>query len=136
MTKEDRFAIIAKYSGKEHPKSSDINRIIDFFILDELKYAGRKAWFKKLNTLDEFNKVLEAYSFDGYNPSPCVINYIKHYSLNPQTAAMQHTDLNDNISYIGEYYDGTPTTEYRKKDRYKIEPIYTEDLSFSYGNED
>lgn len=136
MTKKDRFAIIAKYSGKEHPKPSDISHIIDFFVLDELKYAGRKAWFKKLNTLDEFNKVLEAYSFDGYSPSPGVINYIKHYSLNPQTAAMQHIDLNDNVSYIGEYYDGTSTTEYRKKGRYKIDPICAEDLSSSQSNED
>ena len=27
------------------------------------------------------------------------------------------------VSYIGEYYDGTPTAMYRKKGRYEVEPI-------------
>jgi hypothetical protein len=123
MTKEDRFRIIAKASGKVSPSPIDITYDIDFFVLDELKYAGLKAWGQQLDVNEEFNKVLEAYNFDGYSPSQNVLNYIRHYSLYPELAAMQHCDLNDNVSYIGEYYDGTPTAKYRKAGRYEIEPI-------------
>ena len=79
-------------------------------------YASVKALKEHLNVQEEFNKVLEAYSFDGYTPTTNVLNYIKHYSLFPEVAAMQHVDLNDNVSHIGEYYDGTPTSKYRKRE--------------------
>jgi hypothetical protein len=83
-------------------------------------YAGVKALKEHLNVQEEFNKVLEAYSFDGYTPSTNVLNYIKHYSLFPEVAAMQHVDLNDNVSHIGEYYD-SPNFKIQKKGRYKIQ---------------
>ena len=86
-------------------------------------YAGLKAWANKLDINEEFIKVLQAYSFEGYQPSEQVLGYIRHYSMCPQLAAMQHVDLNDCVSYIGEYYDGTPTSKYRQKERYEIEPI-------------
>ena len=121
MTKEDRFRIIAKASGKVSPSPIDITYDIDFFVLDELKYAGLKAWSQQLDVNEEFNKVLEAYNFDGYSPSQNVLNYIRHYSLYPELAAMQHCDLNDNVSYIGEYYDKVlgSLENINKKDQYK-----------------
>jgi len=123
MTKEDRWAIIAKWSEVENPSINDVKHFIDECVRDELMYAGLKAWYGKLDTREEFEKVLQAYSFDGYEPSQNICNYIQHYSLYPELAAMQHVDLNDCVSYIGEYYDGTPTSKYRKEGRYKVEPI-------------
>ena len=123
MTKENRWAIIKKWSGTEHATVIQLQSFIDECVKDELMYAGLKAWTNKIDIGEEFEKVLQAYSFKGYSPSMNVLNYIKHYSVNPEIAAMQHVDLNDCVSYIGEYYDGTPTSRYRKKGRFVIEPI-------------
>lgn len=123
MTKEDRWAIIEKWSGIEHPTVKQVQCFIDRCVTDELMYAGLKAWANKLDINEEFNKVLRAHSFEGYQPSNQVLGYIRHYSMCSQLAAMQHVDLNGCAFYIGEYYDGTPTSKYRKKGRYEIEPI-------------
>ena len=126
MTKEDRRAIIEKWSKIENLSILQVHSFIDNCITDELMYAGLKAWSNKIDIGDEFEKVLQAYSFEGYEPSTRVLNYIKHYSMFPEVAAMQHVDLNDCVSHIGEYYDGTPTSKYRKEGRFKIEPIKLE----------
>lgn len=123
MTKEDRLYIITKVSGLQFPSIIELTEIIDLFVLDELKYAGIKARGQQLDIRKEFAKVLETYDFDGYTPSQIVSNYIKNYSANPILASMQHYDLNDYVSYIGEYYDAEPTSKYRKPGRYEIEPI-------------
>ena len=123
MTKEDRRAIIEKWSKIENLSILQVHSFIDNCITDELMYAGLKAWSNKIDIGDEFEKVLQAYSFEGYEPSIRILNYIKHYSMFPEVAAMQHVELNDYVSYIGEYYDGTPTSKYRKAGRFKIEPI-------------
>lgn len=104
MDKKQRLEIIKKVA-QYYPKSS----IIDSFIIDELKYAGKKALQNNLNLEEEYNKVLETYTFDGYVPSEKVNAYVKHYILNPTIAGMQHTELKRFVSYIGEYYDGTVT---------------------------
>lgn len=121
MTKEQRYQIIQKIIELEGFCS--INSMIDSIIMDELMYAGVRAKKYETNVEEEFYKVLETYNFEGYTPSSSILNYIKHYSLYPEVAAMQHVDLNDMVSYIGEYYDGTPTAMYRKKGRYEVEPI-------------
>ena len=121
MTKEDRLYIITKVSGLPNPSMIKLANTIDSFILDELQYAGLKASFCDVSK--EFSKVLAAYDFDGYSPSLRIKNYIKHYSANPQIASMQHYEINDSVSYIGEYYDGEPTCKYRKPGRYEIQPI-------------
>ena len=126
MTKEDRRAIIEKWSKIENLSILQVHSFIDNCITDELIYAGLKACSNKIDIGDEFEKVLQAYSFEGYEPSTRVLNYIKHYSMFPEVAAMQHVDLNDCVSHIGEYYDGTPTSKYRKEGRFKIEPIKLE----------
>jgi len=123
MTKENRWGIIEKRSEIEHPTVEQLHSFIDGCIIDELMFAGLKAWNNRIDIGDEFEKVLQAYSFEGYEPSIRILNYIKHYSMFPEVAAMQHVELNDYVSYIGEYYDGTPTSKYRKAGRFKIEPI-------------
>ena len=123
MNKEERFAIIVKVSGKANPSPSEISGLIDAFIKDELMYAGLKAWYRQLDVKEEFKRVLEAYDFEGYSISTNIKNYIRHYSAEPMLAAMQHCDLNDCVSYIGEYYDGTPTHLFRNKSRFEIDPI-------------
>ena len=121
MTKEQRFQIIQKITELEGFRS--INSIINSIVRDELMYAGIRAKKYGTNVEEEFHKVLDTYNFDGYEPSASILSYIKHFSMYPELAAMQHVDLNDSVSYIGEYYDGTPTAMYRKKGRYEVEPI-------------
>ena len=116
MNKLDRMFIIKTVIDKGLFPS--IDAFVEGCILDEFMYAGRKN-----NVADEFNKVLKEYSFDFYQPSKRIVSYMEHYSKNPDTAAMQHVELNDCVSYFGEYYDGEPTIKYRKKGRYEIKPI-------------
>lgn len=68
MTKEDRWAIIEKWSGIEHPTVKQVQCFIDGCVTDELMYAGLKAWANKLDINEEFNKVLRAYSLKASNP--------------------------------------------------------------------
>lgn len=116
MNKEKRLSIIKAVVDKGLFQS--IDSFIEGCILDELMYAGLKT-----DLVKEFNKVLNEYSLDGYHPSQRITEYVKHYCKNPDIVAMQHVELNDCVSYFGEYYDGVPTIEYRKKGRYAIEPI-------------
>ncbi len=95
-----------------------MNDFIECCILDELMFAGRKG-----NVKQEFEKVMQAYSFEGYKPSQRILNYISHYTANPEVAGMQHVEINEGVSYFGEYYDGTPTSLFRKKGRFEITPI-------------
>lgn len=116
MNKEKRLSIIKSVVNKGLFPS--IDSFIEGCILDELMYAGLKT-----DLVKEFNKVLNEYSFGDYHPSQYITKYIEHYCKNPEIAAMQHVELNDCVSYFGEYYDGVPTIKYRKKGRYAIEPI-------------
>ncbi len=116
MTRSERLKIINKVV--ELKIFPSINDFIECCILDELMFAGLKH-----NVKQEFEKVIQTYTFEGYNPSQRILNYISHYTANPELAALQHYDLNDCISYIGEYYDGTPTHLLRKKGRFEITPI-------------
>lgn len=116
MNKKKRLFIIKKVIDEGLFPS--IDSFIEGCILDELMYAGFKP-----NLVEEFNKILDEYSFDGYHLSQHIIKYVEYYCKNPEVAAMQHVELNDCVSYFGEYYDGVPTIKYRKKDRYAIEPI-------------
>ena len=124
MEKLKRYKIILKVAELE--SASDISKLIEGFIIDELRYAGLKARGDKDTLSKEIRCVLEAYSFDNYGLSSRIKNYIDYALANPFVATMQHYDLNDLVSYLGEYYDGTPTAKYRKKERYKIEPIKIE----------
>ena len=114
MNKEQRWEIICKGSAKAAHKNA-VSDLIDEIVIDELKYAGLKAYRDKLDTSIEFQKVLDTYSFEGYSPCRRVLNYINHYSMYPELAAMQHVELNESVSLIGEYYDGTPTSRYSRK---------------------
>ena len=116
MNRTDRLQIIKKVVELHLFPSREV--FIEGCILDELMYAGLKTDVEK-----EFIKVLQTYSFDWYMPSNRIKKYISHYSANPMLASMQHFELNDFVSYFGEYYDGTPTILYRKEGRYEITPI-------------
>ena len=123
MTKEDRLYIIKKYKELITPEAP-LEDIISCFIFDELRYLPIKCLQEHLNVADEIEKVIQLYAFDGYSLSPYLKSWIRHCIQQPELAAMGlHVELNDCVSYFGEYYDGTPTSEYRKKGRYKIEPI-------------
>lgn len=115
MNKEQRWEIICKVSAKAAPAIAEISNLIDNIVLDELKYAGFKAYKDGADTGKEFQKVLDTYSFEGYAPCKRVLNYISHYSMYPELAAMQHVELNEAVSVIGEYYDGTPTSVFSRK---------------------
>lgn len=121
MEKTNRYKVILKVA--ELKSNSNISDLIEDFIFDELRYAGLKAKGDRNVLSREIRHVLEAYDFDNYILSSRIKNYIEHLCANPFIASMQHYDLNDYVSYVGEYYDGTPTAEYRRKGRYFIEPI-------------
>ena len=116
MNKTKRASIIKATVDNGLFPSADI--FIEGCIFNEIMYAGLKG-----NLVEEFNKILNEYSFDGYQPSKRIIALMEHFCKHPEIAAMQHVELNDCVSYFGEYYDGVPTIKYRKKDRFKIEPI-------------
>ena len=120
MDKETRHKLL-ELIAKE--LSISFQEATNAVLRDELMYVGLKAAIEGLDIKAEFSKVLDIYNFEGFTPSNLAIKYIEHFSMNPKVAAMQHVDLNDYVSYIGEYYDGTPTIKYRKEDRYKVEPI-------------
>lgn len=120
MNKKERRAIIKEVVARNIFASE--KEFIEGCILDELMYAGLKGLITN-NLSAEYIKVIATYEYEDYQPSDRILNYIKYYSNKPEVAAMQHVDLNDCVSYIGEYYDGTPTSRYRKKERFVIEPI-------------
>lgn len=119
MNKSDRLKIIKRTVELHHFPS--VESFIEDCIIDELMYAGLKT-----DVISVFNKVLQAYSFDDYIPSQRIVAYISHYSAHPKLAAMQHVEINDHVSYIGEYYDGVPTNIVREKGRFEIVPITIE----------
>ena len=71
-------------------------------------------------------------AFVGFKEDSELGKIIQNY-ISIETIALNRTygykyfetadELNDYVSYIGEYYDGTPTSKYRKAGRFKIEPI-------------
>ena len=93
MEKLKRYKIILKVAELE--SASDISKLIEGFIIDELRYAGLKARGDKDTLSKEIRCVLEAYSFDNYGLSSRIKNYIDYALANPFVATMQHYDLND-----------------------------------------
>lgn len=126
MTKEDRLYIIKKYKELREP-DAPLETIISRFIYDELKYVPIKCLTERLNVADEIEKVIQIYAFDRDSLPVYITSWIRCCIQHPELAAMGHVDLNDYVSYIGEYYDGTPTSKYRREGRYKIEPIKLQD---------
>lgn len=113
MNKEERLSIIKKVADEKRFSTLSVNSLISTFILEELKYAGVKAYRDNIDINMEFRRVLNVYDFDGYEISPKVTKYIKHYSQNPILASMQHISSTF-ISFIGEYYDGKLVKEEAK----------------------
>ena len=112
--------------------SLTINEVANYCIFDDFKYAGHK---KDINVKEEFDKVIEAYSYDGFVLSERNTSYYNHYIQLPELAAQplqKHTYLN----YIGEHYDGvkiekTPLPELPfRSDEEKMyeEEIYKKEL--------
>lgn len=130
MTKEQRLIIAEKYAelfptlGKEH--------LLSGALIDELNYVHLKcARYPELDYIEEFQKVMDIYTFSNMPIPESIIEY-KNNILRlgkPKWYHVNHYELNDSVSYIGEYYDGTPTAEYRKKNRYPIKPLCPEFLS-------
>ena len=120
MTKEQRLAIIQNYSKTEFETK---DAFFEAIVLNELMFAGFKSYWKKLDAEKEINKVLDLYTFEGMPLSQRCLNYAQHCIDFPDIPGHDHIDINDGVSYIGEYYDGTPTTLLRKKGRYEITPI-------------
>ena len=111
MNKEDRLSIITE-TAKRYPQAS-MQEIIDCFIIEELRHAAMNVFPEDTDISEEFNKVLDLYSFDAFPISDKIKAYVKHYSKHPVEARMQHVDLNHFILNIGCYYDGSPADKYR-----------------------
>ena len=129
MTKEQRLIIADKYAelfpdlGREH--------LLSGALIDELNYVHLKcARYPELDYVEEFQKVMDAYTFDGILIPESIIKYKDNILRlgKPKWFHVNHYDLNDSVSYIGEYYDGTPTVECRKKGRYPIKSLCPEFL--------
>lgn len=122
MTKEQRLYIIREVC-KLYGNTASLFQMVDYFVLEELQYATIKVRRENLPIQQEFKKIIELYTFDGYMPSKRVLSFYKQACNDIVVASMGHVELNDCVSYIGEYYDGEPTIKYRKKGRYEIKPI-------------
>lgn len=126
ITYNERLAVARRYNKLY----SDIS--IDTFLyraaLDELNYAYFKcACSPELDYINEFQKVINAYTSD--NQIDVEILKYKDFLLRsgkPKSTLVGHYELNDFVSYIGKYYDGTLTSEYRKRGRFSIEPLCPE----------
>lgn len=126
MNKEKRRAFIKAIAERE---SISEEQVITALLLQELDYCHLKCCNPKIDYRKEFDCVMEAYTFEDLPFPEDVIKYKNHILSfgQPWIGHVNHYDLNDTVSYIGEYYDGTPTIKYRKKDRYHIDPIQLQD---------
>lgn len=106
MNKEKRLSLIKEYRDKYCP-DRDIDGVISSFAAEDLTYAAIISRRKNLILKEEFEKVLNIYAFQEYNITDDIAPLIKRYLDNPIIAAMQHCIVNY-ISYLGEFYDGTP----------------------------
>ena len=121
MTPTKRLQIIQYVAELQHV---DVECILQDCVLDELKYANMKAAFLSVSREPEISKILNAYNITEDNLSGRERRYIQRIiSFGNGRGIIDHYDLNDSVSYIGEYYDGEPTTKYRQKGRYEINPV-------------
>lgn len=98
MTKTERIEAIKEIAKKF---SLTINEVANECIFDDFKYAGQKK-----NVKEEFDKVIEAYSYEGFVLSERNTNYYNHYIQLPELAAMQSSHKHSYLKNIGEHYDG------------------------------
>lgn len=124
MTKKQLLIIADKYAelypalGREH--------LLSGALMDELNYVHLKCiQHPEIVPSVEFQKVVDYYTIDGITIPESIIKYkdILLQLKKPQWYNVNHYELNDSVSYIGEYYDGTPTSKYRKRGRFRIDPI-------------
>lgn len=122
MNKEKRLSIIKEYKEKSH-SDRNIEDIISSFAYEELTYAAIISRRKDLDLDKEFNKIIETYNFNFNRLSleDTLAPRIKYFLNNPEIAAMQHCFINY-ISYLREFYDGTPCGEGK--------PFHTFDLEW------
>lgn len=112
MNKETRLSLIKEYRDQFCPYKVDIHDMIGSFASEELTYAAIISLRKKLDLKKEIDKVIETYTFDDYSLRTILSPKIEHILNNPEIAAMQHC-LIECISFLGEFYDGTPCGEGR-----------------------
>lgn len=123
MTTDKRLKILEYLAEHRHV---DIKNIIQDCVFDELRYANMKAGLLSISREPEIAKILGAYNITKSDLSEREIAYIQRIiSFGNRRGLIDHYDLNDSISYIGEYYDGEPTEKYRQNGRYSIDPIIT-----------
>lgn len=123
MTFEERIKIIEYLAEHQHV---DIKNIIQDCVFDELRYANMKAGLLSISREPEVTKILNAYNITKSDLSEREVTYIQRIiTFGNKRGLIDHYDLNDSISYIGEYYDGEPTKKYRQNGRYSIDPIIT-----------
>ena len=122
MNKEKRRAFIKAIAEIE--KTSE-EQVVCSLLRQELDYCHLKCCNPEINYKNEFSSVMEAYTFKNLPIPESAVKYKEHLLAfgQPWIGHVGHYDINDTVSYIGEYYDGTPTKEYRKKERFEINPI-------------
>lgn len=97
-------------------------QILCRFLKDELFYS-------ELNIIsegggeEEVNKILKAYGLMEEEVPKDIVPLMRIMRKWHPKGCWDHVDLNDYVSYIGCYYDGMPTSVYRKKGRFVINPI-------------
>lgn len=123
MNAETRQKIIKIVAEHEH---RSFENELFLFLKDELIHA-------EMNILTddggqkEIEKIFKAYGITEEDLPESIIPFIERIkNWPPYRGAIDHYDLNDSVSYIGEYYDGEPTAKYRKNDRYPVAPIETD----------
>lgn len=100
----------------------DYNDVLCSFLMDELNYS-------EVNIItdnggeEEVQKICQAYGITEDKLPKDILPFVERIRSWPPIGGWDHYDLNDYVSYIGEYYDGEPTTKYRKKGRYPIDQI-------------
>ena len=125
MTVEQRLKIIEKIAKMENLTKEDV---MYGCIMDELIYANMKAGLLHEYREIEIAKVFKAYDTSLDKMTDRIKKYVQRICRYKDGLGLaDHYNLNDNISMIGEYYDGEPTADYRSCLRDKITPVRLDD---------
>lgn len=122
MNKERRRAFIKAIAEREGRSEEGV---VGALFHREVDYCYMKCCNPMIDYKMEFCILTEAYTFEDLPIPESAVKYKDHLLSfgQPWVGHLGHYDLNDTVSYIGEYYDGEPTAQYRKKDRFHIDPI-------------